>query len=499
MMRSLFSGISGLRVHQTKMDVIGHNISNVNTIGYKASRVTFNEVFSQTAAGASPANAESGRGGTNPMQIGLGVNIASIDKIMTQGAAQRTDNPFDLMIQGEGFFIVGDVSGQYFTRAGALNIDASGNLVTTNGMTVMGWNQIGEDGRPIPGVVQPITIGPDKEYVEPSATTQINFSGNLNALQNTTRPKVMPMTFFDSVGNKYIVDVEMRYYKAGDEIPDPTNLPDGVIKIEQDGWVTSIRPQAFPNGDRSKGMDLAFGEDGSLEFTGEPATADKAPLIIGQMIFDEYGKPVEFDTDIAEKAGMKTDGNAIVGDGFQFAIRIAVGDDANPLMPNAVFGGDVSLSGDNVLANAVKLDFSKLVQFGTQGSDAISQTANGNAPGTLNGISIGTDGSLIGRYSNGQVKVLAKIPVANFKNPAGLEKVGENLYVPTGNSGEFDGVGSDITEKGGSILGGVLEMSNVDLSSEFVEMITTQRGFQANSRIISTSDEMLQELVNLKR
>ena len=139
------------------------------------------------------------------------------------------------------------------------------------------------------------------------------------------------------------------------------------------------------------------------------------------------------------------------------------------------------------------------MQFGTQGSDAITQTKDGNAPGTLNGISIGTDGTIIGRYSNGQVRALAKIPVAYFKNPAGMEKVGENLYVPTANSGEFNGTGDDITAKGGSILGGVLEMSNVDLSNEFVEMITTQRGFQANSRIISTSDEMLQELVNLKR
>ena len=489
MMRSLFSGISGLRVHQTKMDVLGHNISNVNTIGYKASRVTFNEVFSQSAGGASPANPDTGRGGTNPMQIGLGVNIASIDKIMTQGAAQRTDNPFDLMIQGEGFFIVGDASGQYFTRAGALNIDAGGNLVTTNGMTVMGWNQVDNDGKVVPGVVQPIVIGAEKEYVGPTATTQINLTGNLNAMQNTTAPKVMSITIYDSIGNKYVVDMEMKYYKTGDIYTEPDGTEN---KIEQDGWLTLLRPTAYPNGDRNKGIALDF-EAGEIKFTDQPATADRPAMLLGQMIFDEFGKPVAFSN---SDSGV---GGVVSTNPLLFAITINPGPQPNALVPDAVFGGDTTLSSTETLSNSIKLDFSGLVQFGTQGSDAITQTKDGNAPGTLNGISIGTDGTIIGRYSNGQVRALAKIPVAYFKNPAGMEKVGENLYVPTANSGEFNGTGDDITAKGGSILGGVLEMSNVDLSNEFVEMITTQRGFQANSRIISTSDEMLQELVNLKR
>ena len=484
MMRSLFSGISGLRVHQTRMDVIGHNISNVNTIGYKASRVTFGEVFSQTAAGASPANKDTGRGGTNPMQVGLGVNIASIDKIMTQGAAQRTDNPFDLMIQGEGFFIVGDSSGQYFTRAGALNIDPAGNLVTSNGMTVMGWNQVDANGKVIPAIVEPIVIGPDKDYIEPTATTMVNLNGNLDALRNLNTPKEMQMTIYDSVGNKYVIDIRMEYTKGRDE--DLAAVPP--ITALDEGWITSLKPTAYPNGDRTKGIDISFNDEGELMFTDKAATPDRPLLEIGHMTFDTHGKPVGF---------ASTQGAIVATNPLQLAINIIVDPDSNnPLIPGSEFGGAVS---DPAMENAIKLDFSGLTQFGNQGSDASTLAMDGNAPGTLNGISIGTDGTIIGRYTNGQVKALAKIPVAYFKNPAGMEKIGENLYVPTGNSGEFNGTGDDITSRGGSILGGVLEMSNVDLSNEFVEMITTQRGFQANSRIISTSDEMLQELVNLKR
>jgi len=293
------------------------------------------------------------------------------------------------------------------------------------------------------------------------------------------------MTIFDSVGNKYVIDVEMKYQKAADP----------PVEGDQDKWVMSIRPMAFSNGDRSKGIPIGISDNGAIEFLNPSnVAANRPPLPIGHMIFDEYGKPKE----LIALEGALTSANPM-----QLAISIKPGPQPNELVPDAVFGGNVTTTSvENATANmenAIKIDFSGLTQFGTQGSDAISQAKDGNAPGSLSGISIGTDGTIIGRYTNGQVKALAKIPVAHFKNPAGLEKVGESLYVATGNSGEFNGTGNDITERGGSILGGVLEMSNVDLSNEFVEMITTQRGFQANSRIISTSDEMLQELVNLKR
>jgi len=198
----------------------------------------------------------------------------------------------------------------------------------------------------------------------------------------------------------------------------------------------------------------------------------------------------------------------------QFAIKVvngatAAGGGTDPatsaLMPDATFGGYVTgtnVDKTSVLIpddNMILIDFSKVTQFGKQVSNVTSVSKNGNAPGSLERLNIGTDGKITGGYSNGMTKLLGQIVVANFANAAGLEKVGNNMYVTTPNSGEFDGIGVEVQASGGNIRSGVLEMSNVDLSSEFTELITTQRGFQANSRIITTSDDMLAELVNLKR
>ena len=219
MMRSMFSGVSGLKVHQTRMDVIGNNIANVNTVGYKSQRVTFSDVFSQTLQGASSASEDTGRGGLNPMQVGLGVNVSSIDMLMTQGAAQRTDNPFDLMINGDGFIVVGDAEGTYFTRAGALRQDDEGNLIISNGMKVQGWPSVYDDTTNQYVIsqqeVQPINLAdPTIKSSTPTMTTKTQLAGNL--CNTDTGAYTTQMSFYDSVGNAYKLQLSFeRVAKAG--------------------------------------------------------------------------------------------------------------------------------------------------------------------------------------------------------------------------------------------------------------------------------------------
>ena len=428
MMRSMFSGVSGLRTHQTKMDVIAHNISNVNTVGFKSSRVTFAETFSQTVQGASRANEATGRGGTNPMQIGLGVNVASIDKNMGTGAAQRTDRALDVMINGDGFFIVSDNSGTYFTRAGAFDVDADG-WVHMAGMRVNGWpardNGYGEMNIER-GPVEALRLGPDVQSIGATATSRIEAEGNLNpsAIVAAGGEQVSSISFFDTIGNRW-------------QIPITFIAPTGTAT----DWTVEFGGYAFLNGRND--------DDTNVAITG---LADRT------VSFDEGGR---FDT-VTPTTGLDfSTGN------FPFG---AVGPDN------------------------VTIDFSALTQF-AQTPTSAQFVSNGNRAGTLEGISIGSDGIITGRYSNGDMQSLGQVAIANFRNPAGLEAVGRNLFVATPNSGDFNGIG----EETGNMMGGVLEMSNVDLSAEFTEMITTQRGFQASSRLISTSDEMLQELVNLRR
>ncbi|WP_058485159.1 flagellar hook protein FlgE [Defluviitalea phaphyphila] len=439
MMRSMFSGVSGLRVHQTKMDVIGNNIANVNTTAFKSGRVTFNEVFSQTLQGASGPSEYTGRGGINPMQVGLGVNVSSIDTLMTSGAAQRTDNPFDLMIEGDGFFVVGDESGTYFTRAGIFRKDDSGNLVIPNGMKVYGWDTVETDEDTgvqtvVRGNVAPLKLDtPENLVAEPEATTRINIQGNLNLVDGEEGITIQ-VQFYDTLGNLFSGNLQATYDASSGEWT--------IQAIDEDG---------------NAGSDMYIvSSDGEIETT-------ITGLSDLNITFDSSGNPV-YPSGVDE-----------------LIFQIPEGDLQNSS------GTTISKIGP------IEISFDDITQYNSTTSiDPIR--VDGREVGTLQGYSIGSDGIITASYSNGDTKVLGQIVVANFINPAGLEKVGDNLYATTPNSGDFDGIGEE-----GTLQGGVLEMSNVDLSYEFTEMITTQRGFQANSRIITVSDEMLQELVNLKR
>lgn len=422
MMRSLFSGVSGLRAHQARMDVVGNNISNVNTVGYKSSRATFQEIFSETIKGA--GNPEGDRGGTNPMQIGLGISLASIDTFHTRGSVERTDNPLDLAIEGNGFFVVSDGTAPKFTRAGNFFRDTEGNIVNGNGMRVLGWmaDATGAMDTTVPaGAIQI----PKDLQMAPMATDAMTLIGNLNA--NAT---------------------------IGDEVPFETVYYD------------------------------ELGRANKVCFKFEKTAADQWQL---QDLADNANAVSIIASDSTQRDNIATTLAANIG--FTSGVLTAPASGGFTINQNL-------LGPPNVDENIV-VDITQITQYAAEsGVDPLS--VNGYPVGDLETFNFDASGIATGVFTNGQSKVLGRIALANFNNPAGLQKVGSNLYIQTPNSGDPSiGIGGDNGR--GTVNPGSLEMSNVDISKEFTDMIITQRGFQANSRIITTSDEMLQELVNLKR
>ena len=509
MMRSLYSGISGLSVHQTKMEVIGNNISNVNTTAFKSSRVTFTDVFSQKLAGASSGSEESG--GTNGKQIGLGATVGSIDILTTEGAAQRTDNELDLKIEGDGFFIVKDGSGTKFTRDGSFKVDANGYLVTSAGYYVCGWTA-DEDGNISKTPVDKLSMVTNSTYSVPaSKTTEITFGKNLNvddgAVDGTGITQLS--TIYDSLGNEYTVKQQFYYFKTAEDVETYCENHNDNIKI------TTATGTAGKDG----GITLDLTGDSYHDATTTSADVDY-PIWISfgiESVTDAEGNEVNASSEFVTDAGLTGDHtladvlstksgypqvfkftqsgtiNTHIGAGIN-GISLDFGTKAiSPIEGITSTIGEVNDAGTN---NVIEISIKDFTQFNS--STTATSTSDGNEPGTMSSYSIGSDGVISAKYSNGETRILGQISLATFANAAGLEKCGGNLIQTTLNSGDFDGVGVDPTSVG-SLNAGTLEMSNVSLSTEFTEMITTQRGFQANSRIITTSDTLLEELVNLKR
>lgn len=481
MIRSMFSGVSGLRVHQTKMDVIGNNIANVNTIGFKSSSVNFSDIFYQTTQSASGPNASTGTAGRNAMQIGLGANVASITtSITSSGAAMRTDNPFDVMINGDGFFIVNYGGTNYFTKAGSFNVDADGNLCTATGALVMGWQVDPNDPtKTVPETVSPLRImSPENLYAAPEATTAAYLKGNIDIsdTQLTSETgRIVNLTFYDNMGQEYTA--KMRIWQS----EEATN--------EYETAITDI-----------------LDENGNSIFVTKEVDADGTVRYASSSITSFTFGGIDFSNiDVNETDGTvsidMTDRPKITFDGStgEF-ISVGDGDAENPETKLSLV-----INADPSPFKQIDIDFSSLTMYKTSGSNVqaykgdLNGVGKGKKVGDMTGVSIDTAGRIYGKYDNGDSILLGQIALATFANPAGLEAVGNNMFAATQNSGEFDGIGQDPTEGGGSLTTGVLEMSNVDLSQEFTDMITTQRGFQANSRIITTSDSMLEELINLKR
>jgi flagellar hook protein FlgE len=418
MMRALFAGVSGLRNHQVKMDVIGNNIANVNTVAFKASRVTFKEAFAQMMQGASrpPGGATNVSGGRNPIQIGLGMNIGSIDMLFTQGSLETTGVDTDLAIQGDSYFVVSDGTQRFYTRSGAFQLDADGRLVAaTNGFVVQGRV-------PVNGVltdtIDDIKL-PFGQKAAAHATTFANLGGNLDASAAVGATRTTSVTVYDEQGGKHDLNItftKTNVANAWDYEITASNIEPGSPYVNDTGTVT-------------------FDVDGTLI---DPETVD-----------------FEF-----------------TPAGFPASQQVTLN-----------FGTAGTIDG--------------LSQFASP-STAVLREQDGYTMGLLERISIDPTGTIVGAYSNGTTQTLAQLVLSDFNNPTGLIRVGDNMYTVSPNSGPavlgFANEGSQST-----ITAGALEMSNVDLAQEFTNLITAQRGFQSNARVISTSDEMLQELVNLKR
>ncbi|MBM7867114.1 flagellar hook-basal body complex protein [Heliobacterium gestii] len=442
MMRSLFSGVTALRNHQTRMDVIGNNIANVNTIGFKKSRVTFADALNQTTRGA--AAPQGGRGGTNPMQVGLGMNIATMETVFTPTSVQGTGKNSDLAVDGDGFFLLNDGGTQYYTRAGNFDLDTEYNFYRTdNGMKVMGY--MADASGNIDPSKSPTEINiKDKLQMPALATNRVSFNKNLNSLQASSLPIQKSIEIFDSKGGKHNLLLTMKNVsKAGDE----------------NHWIVSAR------------------------ITTEDPTTHKITtatgFIQGEIYFSSNGMFKRFDVTNA------TD--------FSFP---GLGVNKMTAMPTGSYSAGFTFPSTSN-NSAFYLDLHSITQFSSDTTvDKLSQ--NGYADGALKTYAIDSAGVLTGTFSNGKSLALAQVCVTTFSNPAGLIKAGSNLYMRSNNSGEPN-TGQPAVGSRGAITPGALEMSNVDLSQEFTDMITTQRGFQANSRIITVSDSMLEELVNLKR
>lgn len=389
MLRSLNSGISGLRSHQTMLDVTGNNIANVNTAGFKSQTTQFQDTLSQItqgAAGATPA-----MGGSNPAQVGLGVQVAGTATNFTQGATQRTDRATDMMVNGDGFFVLNKGGQQILTRAGSFDFDSMGRLVSPDGGIVQG--RMAVNGTvPTGGALEDIVM-PTGMTVPGAPTNAAELQGNLPSDLADGESRIVERDVFSADGTSS--SLELTFTRAGN------------------GWNVTARA----NGQEST-ANLTVQENGTLN------------------------------------------------------------------------GGTVTVGG-------IAVDLSAMTSYADLDNASIS-SRNGSAAGELQSYNMGADGTLTGRFTNGVTMAIGQIVLGQVDNPAGLERVGESGYVVSANSGEMSFVapgGAGV----GTLTGGVVEMSNVDLSQEFTNLIIAQRGFQANARIITTSDEVLQELTNLKR
>ncbi len=617
MMRSLFSGVAGLRTHQTKMDVIGNNIANVNTTGYKSQSVTFRDLMYQTTQAASGANAETGLGGINARQIGLGVTTAAINTaIAQQGSAQTTNNPFDIMISGDNFFVVSNGSENLFTRDGSFYVDGAGNLaMTSTGYRVMGWQVDPATGAPKKDTVSALKVMEDSIMTyPPDGTSEGRVTGIVDRNDknvHTTSGRIMNFEFYDNAGYLYTARFSIhatstngRYYIALDDIRDSTGASVGAdvlgrtnfgstMEVEtsinytplngtsaaslagdiefKDAAGTALGKQAInteitvdatmddflekvygikgnstatpPIGkikiDAEGGLSVLQPADAKTTFYAPIAGVDSevtnkvltvshadgtsVQLTPGGPYVPDAGAPAPSIADLAKYYGLNVTDEKVkeimVNDNGSITVTKKDVDKAAYLEFDPGTGKFVSVggSGEGLItlglsgANGtsfkdINLNFSTCSNVNNNGSSTISSAkgdsdglGSGRAMGEMISLSVAQDGIITAAYDNGMSRCLGQIATAAFANPSGLEKVGDNLYQATRNSGDFDGIGTDITDGGGKMQSGVLEMSNVDLSQEFTEMITTQRGFQANSRIITVSDTMLEELTNLKR
>ena len=549
MMRSMYSAVSGLKTHQTRMDVIGNNIANVNTVAFKSSSVTFSDILYQTTSNASGANATTGTGGVNAKQIGLGTTAAATKvSITSAGASETTGNPFDIRLTDKNstnFFIVNNGSENVFTRSGSFYVDGSGNLcMSSTGYTVMGWQVDETTGEIRKDTVSALRIMQEKNLTSaPEATTQATIAGVLD--ENDTDVKndagrVMNLNFYDNLGYQYTAKFAIK-----------STGTDGKYTVELTSVLDSNNQNIIKNLTKQD-ISQIFGDYQADATLGQYGLAKGCTYDAATKQYEKDGKKYQksaTDPTVFQEEGNNTNTVSIteIFSGITTTMANDIKDQASKtkvefdtktghatvkgektsydLVFDTSTGKFASIGGDtpskmlnmSVLSSGllnnngnfqnITVDFSQCLNYENGGKSTIGAdagavdgtTGKGRKLGAMTGIFIDTSGRIYGTYDNGNTELLGQIAVAQFSNASGLEKVGESCYRTTLNSGEFDGIGVEISADGSSMTTGELEMSNVDLSSEFTSMITTQRGFQANSRVITTSDTLLEELVNLKR
>lgn len=550
MMRGMYAGVSGLKTHQTRMDVIGNNIANVNTVAFKSSSVTFQDMLYQNLSGASGANAITGVGGVNAKQVGLGVTLGATNiNITGAGAAETTGRGFDIRLtdsNSTNFFIVNNGSENVFTRSGSFYVDGAGNLaMTSTGYTVMGWQVDPVTGEVVKDTVSALRImKPENMTSPPEATTDATMSGVIDKNDpdvSSDTGLVKNLNFYDKLGYSYTARFAIK--KVDDQ---------GNFTVELDSILDS-NGNAIIDADKLSNDDLEklFGQKRTknIEYNLQKGFSEKN----GNIVYNDGKQEHQLQYDVrtntytaATLQNAKFTLKDVYGVSQDMMDRIASGKAKLPQGFNGVGANQKLIIADTRVVNELKfsaadgkflgvgpandpsavlkltdpglfpnnnfenitIDFSKTQNTNNGGKSTVSMdTGNvndkslgkGKKLGDLIGLSVDNNGKIFGSYDNGNTELLGQIAVAQFANASGLEKLGDNCYGTTLNSGDFDGIGLEVSADGSKMTSGELEMSNVDLSQEFTNMIVTQRGFQANSRIITTSDTMLEELVNLKR
>lgn len=547
MMRGMYAGVSGLKTHQTRMDVIGNNIANVNTVAFKSSSVTFQDMLYQNLSGASGANAITGVGGVNAKQVGLGVTLGATNiNITGAGAAETTGRGFDIRLtdsNSTNFFIVNNGSENVFTRSGSFYVDGAGNLaMTSTGYTVMGWQVDPVTGEVVKDTVSALRImKPENMTSPPEATTDATMSGVIDKNDpdvSSDTGLVKNLNFYDKLGYSYTARFAIK--KVDDK---------GNFTVELDSILDS-NGNAIIDADKMSNADIQklFGKE-NVQTSNYDVQKEKFKIKNQQMHYLDNGqeKPLVWDgnkkvfrdnatnveytlkdvfgvsQDMIDRVKFNPPKATLKWDAANQRLQIEDKRVSSELKFSAEDGKFISVGGagpsdvlkltDPVLFpnnnfENITIDFSKTQNTNNGGKSTVSMdTGNvndkslgkGKKLGDLIGLSVDNNGKIFGSYDNGNTELLGQIAVAQFANASGLEKLGDNCYGTTLNSGDFDGIGLEVSADGSKMTSGELEMSNVDLSQEFTNMIVTQRGFQANSRIITTSDTMLEELVNLKR
>lgn len=563
---AMYSGVAGLKAQQTKLDVIGNNIANISTSGYKSQRVSFSDVLSQTLSAATGPGSR--RGGTNPKQVGLGVSVSAIDTNMTTGSTQSTGNPMDVSIGGNGFFIVNGGNDEYkFTRSGNFGVDKQGNL-TVNGFKVCGWQEYstsasGTNTYNTQKTVEPINVFSDsvngnKKIIAPKATTTGMLSGNLDptktakgtAIGNigtvpSAADSTTTMTVYDPEGNSYVIQVKLSkcYTDASTSGKSTgsvilaaggytvTSGASDQLKLAVDGgtaaeitipagtyasasaFVTAVNT-AINNAPALAGKVTAgLTSDGKLSFASAATGTSSGVTVTDGTHAGALGAYVGTATVTAGVThtgntswfwqAVSSSSNMTVGSPssgyleFDSKGKLITTDSANYNTTPSITLTPASNVGAGSFT--VKLDMSGISTYTSSSESKVSAISDGYAAGDLNDVSIGSDGVITGVYTNGQKQPLGMIALANFSNPAGLKKVGNNLYTTTANSGNFTG-GVEAGSSGtGSLSAGTLEGSNVDLAEQFSDMMITQRAYQANSKVITTESAMMETLIGMVR